>query len=156
MITTHSHATHHPPRHTGGGGGRKEEQEDSSSGSSDIDRERDPFGFRELKAKYGSGAKGGGDPDFPPVTADEAAAVEERLVSAGAVHVERNIFGVEKVTQEMAAGWEAGLLPPQLHARDTDQLMNRHMCVASWSFCGCLVAGGSRSDPIRYRLTCPL
>lgn len=60
--------------------------------------------------------------------------MEERLAQAGRVGVGKNVFGVEGVTREMTAAWEAGVLPPQLHARDTDQLMNRHMCVV---FCGC-------------------
>lgn len=99
------------------------------------DREKDPFGFRELKAKYSKKGGGGATPDFPPVTAEDAAAVEEALRATGRVPVGRNVFGVEAVPREMVEAWETGVLPPQLHARDTDQQLNRHMCVYASVVC---------------------
>lgn len=123
---------------TGGGGGKSSGssggKDDSSGSGSTADRERDPFGFRELKARHKRGAEASG-PDFPPVTAEDAAAVEETLARTGRVPVGRNVFGVEGVTREMAEAWEAGVLPPQLPAQDTDQLINRSMYVRARLAC---------------------
>lgn len=55
--------------------------------------------------------------------------MEEQLAKMGRVPVGRNVFGIEAVPREMVEAWEAGVLPPQLHARDTDQSINRHMYV---------------------------
>jgi hypothetical protein len=63
------------------------------------------------------------------VTPEDAAAVEERLATMGRVGVGKNVFGMERVTREMTEAWEAGVLPPQFHAPDTDHLYNRRMCV---------------------------
>jgi hypothetical protein len=136
------HHPHHLPTPGGSGKGWPEDGGSSSSSSSGTaaaaasgdgkeNKERDPFGFRELKGRYSNKRGEAAGPEFPPVTAEDAAAVEERLARTGRVRVGRNVFGVEGVTREMTEAWEAGVLPPQLHARDTDQLLNRHMCVTA-------------------------
>lgn len=70
------------------------------------------------------------------MTPEDAAAVEERLAATGWVSVEKNVFGVERVSREMTEAWEAGVLPPQFHAPDTDLLSNRRMCVGWTVGCG--------------------
>jgi len=104
-----------------GGSGRDGEYGGDSDATATSDaaaaaiKEKDPFGFRELKAKWKNSEIGGhGSPDMRE---EDAEAIETEMEKTGRVTVPRNIFGIKHISKEMTEAWEEGLLPPQLYPR---------------------------------------
>ncbi len=103
----------------GGGGPKKTddaaapENTTASVAAAAALKEKDPFGFRELKVKYkGADAPGA---DFPNVREEELAAAEEEMAKTGKVTLPPNVFGMESIHKELTEAWDEGVLPPQLY-----------------------------------------
>jgi len=108
----------------GGGGGGKDDAKDdggaaAAAASAAATKEKDPFGFRELKAKY-KGAEGGGA-DFPDLREEDVATMEAEMEKTGRVTAPRNVFGIDHISKEMTQAWEEGMLPPQLYPPESAQ-----------------------------------
>lgn len=109
----------------GGGGGKDDAKDDggaaaaAAAASAAATKEKDPFGFRELKAKY-KGAEGGGA-DFPDLREEDVARMEAEMEKTGRVTAPRNVFGIDHISKEMTQAWEEGMLPPQLYPPESAQ-----------------------------------
>lgn len=108
-----------------GGGGKDDAKDDggaaaaAAAASAAATKEKDPFGFRELKAKY-KGAEGGGS-DFPDLREEDVATMEAEMEKTGRVTAPKNVFGIDYISKEMTQAWEEGMLPPQLYPPESAQ-----------------------------------
>ena len=108
-----------------GGGGQDDAKDEggaaaaAAAASAAATKEKDPFGFRELKAKY-KGAEGGGA-DFPDLREEDVATMEAEMNKTGRVTAPRNVFGIDYISKEMTQAWEEGMLPPQLYPPESAQ-----------------------------------
>ena len=113
------------PKGGGGGEGKDDAKDDggaaaaAAAASAAATKEKDPFGFRELKAKY-KGAEGGGA-DFPDLREEDVATMEAEMEKTGRVTAPRNVFGIDHISKKMTQAWEEGMLPPQLYPPESAQ-----------------------------------
>eukprot|EP00624_Nannochloropsis_granulata_P006543 evm.model.NODE_49302_length_5853_cov_17.424227.3 len=104
-----------------GEGGKKDAKNDggAAAATAAATKEKDPFGFRELKAKH-KGTRGGGA-NFPDLRDEDVATMEAEMEKTGRVTAPRNVFGIDHISKEMTEAWEEGMLPPQLYPPESAQ-----------------------------------